>query len=44
MFGIFTENKSFKSEINETVLLASITKGEFKEGMQIPVDYWSIKQ
>jgi hypothetical protein len=44
MFGIFTENKSFKSEFNETVLPASITIGEFKEGMLIPVDYWSIKQ
>ncbi|EPL6128093.1 hypothetical protein WJE75_002615 [Klebsiella aerogenes] len=44
MFGIFTGNKYFKSEFNETVLSASITIGDFKEGMQIPVDYWSIKQ
>lgn len=44
MFGIFTENKAIKSEFNETVLPASITIGNFKEGMQIPIDYWSIKQ
>ena len=30
MFGVFTENKSFKSEFNETVLPASITIGDFK--------------
>ena len=44
MFGVFTENKSFKSEFNETVLPDSITIGDFKEGMQITIDYWNIKQ
>ncbi|MBS0857532.1 MULTISPECIES: hypothetical protein [unclassified Tatumella] len=44
MFGVFTENKSFKSEFNEKVLPASITIGDFKEGMKIPIDYWNIKQ
>ncbi|QIX96822.1 hypothetical protein [Cedecea sp. FDAARGOS_727] len=44
MFGIFTEDKIIKSEFNEAVLPASIVIGDFKEGMQIPVDYWDISQ
>lgn len=44
MFGIFIEDKAIKSEFNETVLPASIIIGDFKEGMQIPVGYWSAKQ
>lgn len=44
MFGIFIENKAIQSEFNETVFPASITIGDFKEGMQIPVDYWGVKQ
>ncbi|MBJ3814719.1 hypothetical protein F9C28_07230 [Shimwellia pseudoproteus] len=44
MFGIFTEDKTIKSEFNETVLPALIIIGDFNEGLQIPVDYWDIEQ
>ncbi|MEY8711533.1 hypothetical protein [Mangrovibacter phragmitis] len=44
MFGIFTENKAIQSAFNEIVLPAKIVIGDFDEGMQIPLTYWSIKQ
>ena len=44
MFGIFTEDKAIESEFNETVLPAYIIIGDFKEGLQIPVTYWSVEQ
>ncbi|PSH19660.1 hypothetical protein B7R74_12860, partial [Yersinia pseudotuberculosis] len=44
MFGIFTEDKSIRSVFEETVLPAKIVIGDFNEGMQIPLTYWSIEQ
>ncbi|MGV3345559.1 hypothetical protein ACGVWS_07365 [Enterobacteriaceae bacterium LUAb1] len=44
MFGIFTEDKAIQSAFNEIVLPAKIIIGDFNEGMQIPLTYWSIKQ
>ncbi|MDF7679443.1 hypothetical protein PT300_01945 [Enterobacteriaceae bacterium ESL0689] len=44
MFGIFTESEAIQSAFNEIVLPAKIVIGDFEEGIQIPLTYWSIKQ
>ena len=44
MFGIFTESDAIQSEFSEMVLPAKIIIGDFDEGMQIPLTYWSIRK
>lgn len=44
MFGIFTETDAIQSEFSEMVLPAKIIIGDFDEGMQIPLTYWSIRK